>query len=482
MHAAALLLTLSAGPYDVVCLVPEGDPYEAAADALIERHEARRLRATPGDLASLLPAWRERPPENVAVVVRPEDLDVNLAAELLAVSTRVDGDPFADFAWGVVTGRTAEAAVALVGASDPGRPRPEPAVRQFGVGGDQLPRSMTQAGFLAAGRGVVPLMSYLSKGDSDEASDRAFIKESLPALNDAPILLLASHGYPDGMVGGLKAADVARLDLGGSVVLNIACYTAVTGRWFEDDWRAGAVAARTCDPADSFALAVLDAAPAAYVAYAGPRPSGPALMAEAVRVAGSGRSMGELRREAANAVVMAHLLAGGDGVAADPQREGEQLDPARTAGDVVARMAVGGVLFGDPAFVPFPENSALEAVRLTLTPRGEELRAEVALETMMPHLFAGDELTYWGGRGPAVKLEAAVPLDGRPVADVRLSRKPVEGSPHVLAAAVEEHGGRRLLRVKAVQPQPAGMTAGFAGEFVVTFGEGGPAVVRHKAE
>ena len=477
MLAVALLLTLAGGPYDVVCLVPEGDPYEAAADALAARHDARRLRARPGELASLLPAWRKRPPENVAIVVRPEDLDVNLAGELLAVSTQVDEDPFADFAWGVVTGRTADAAVALVEASDPARPRPEPAVRQFGVGGGQLPRSMAQVGFLAAGRSVVPLMSYLSRGDTDETADRAFIEESLPALDGAPILLLASHGYPDGMVGGLKAADVTGLELSGSVVLNIACYTAVTSRWFEDDWRAGEVAARTCDPADSFALAVLDAAPAAYVAYAGPRPAGPGLMAEAVRVAGSGRSMGELRREAANAVVLAHLMNGRDGAEVRPQSAGERLDSARTPGDVVERMAVGGVLFGDPAFVPFPENTALDPVRLTLTPQGDELRAEVRLETMMPHLFAADELTYWDGRGPSLKLEAAIPLDERAVADVRLSRPPVDGQPHRLVAAIEEHGGRRLLRVKAVQPQPAGPVA-VAGEFALTFGEG-PAVIRH---
>jgi hypothetical protein len=50
----------------------------------------------------------------VAFVVRPGDFDENLARAVLQMATRIDGDPFVDFAYGYITGSSPEAAVALV--------------------------------------------------------------------------------------------------------------------------------------------------------------------------------------------------------------------------------------------------------------------------------------------------------------------------------------------------------------------------------
>ena len=137
----------------------------------------------------------------------------------------------------------------------------------------------------------------MSHGDTDETCDADFIRASMPKMQDGSILLFASHGYPNGLVGGPKASDIRDVDFTGKVAFNIACYTGVTGAWFEDDWKTMRVRRREVEASDSFCLQMIDSGVAGYVAYVSPRPGGPQMMGDALLTGASGLSLGELQRK-----------------------------------------------------------------------------------------------------------------------------------------------------------------------------------------
>ena len=84
---------------------PVLDALRARGYAALVPFRAGRLEAAFKDLARTGPGF-------VAVVVSPDALDVNLHFELLERASRLDADPFVDFAFGYVTGATPEEALA----------------------------------------------------------------------------------------------------------------------------------------------------------------------------------------------------------------------------------------------------------------------------------------------------------------------------------------------------------------------------------
>jgi hypothetical protein len=320
------------------------------------------------------------------------------------------------------------------------------------------------------------MTAFLSKGDSDADADKSFIQDSIRELDRSPVLLLASHGYPDGLVGGLKASDIRRVDLRGTVALNIACYNGVTSRWFEDDWTTGKVKERQVASEDSFCLAAIDSGVAGYIAYSCPRPAGPILFGDAVSVCTQGITLGELRRRDSNRIVLAHLMAGHNRLQFQPTTDGDDLPRGRTPAATVQRMSVGGMLIGDPAFVPFRPQSGLDPVLKTVNESEKQITVDVQLQTPAFHFFAGEQINYWNGRSPALRLETAVEIGNRTIDAVKLTRSPIEGADYKLVAAVDTHEGRRILHIKAVFQQPEGpdlqrlAMGGFGGQFTILTG------------
>src|SRR5437764_14744944 len=78
-----LVNSVEAGDYLVIDLVGADDPYYAAAKRLATLRKADIVSADIQDLNSLLAVLRTKQPGNVAIVVRPDDFDVNLARQLL---------------------------------------------------------------------------------------------------------------------------------------------------------------------------------------------------------------------------------------------------------------------------------------------------------------------------------------------------------------------------------------------------------------
>ncbi|WP_436717154.1 hypothetical protein U8335_09020 [Roseiconus lacunae] len=464
----------AAEDYLVVSLVEKGNAYDEASVVLARRHSCRAIRGSVDQIEKLLPQFQSRQPSHVAFIVDPSDLDVNLAGKILQVATKVDDDPFVDFAYGFITGRTAESSLKLVRASEPKTERKPPKIVQFGVGGKMLPKSMKQASVLPVGNGSIPMTVFLSKGETDEDADRPFIRESLGSLKRSPVLLLASHGYPDGLVGGLKAADVDRLDQNGTIAVNIACYNGVTDRWFEDNWKSGKVSERRVAGGESMCLSMIDAGVAGYFASTCPRPAGPIPFGHSISICTQGLSLGEIMRRDLNRVVLAHLLNSHDSIQVKPYSDGEVLAVGRTPGAVVERMSVGGILVGDPAFVPFDRQEELEPIRTDVKLLDDRIVADVKIRTPAFHFFAAEQINYWKDKSPALRLEATFEIERRQPTSVLLSRSPLPDMEHRLIAAIEKYRGKRYLHAKAVFQQPEGNALqslamkGFGGQFVVT--------------
>ena len=82
-------------------------------DRLVELHQARVVEYD--NLTSeALPRLREVNPRYVAVVEKPEEINLAFIVDLNRMSREVDKDIYCDFLWGIITGFDAESALALV--------------------------------------------------------------------------------------------------------------------------------------------------------------------------------------------------------------------------------------------------------------------------------------------------------------------------------------------------------------------------------
>lgn len=465
--------------YLVISFVGEENEYFEAARLLAKRHDAKIIKSSPKNLNELQMKLAERPPRSVAFVIEPSDININVVEQILLMSTRMDFDPFVDFEYGFITGRNGKAAVGLVNAA--GKPKYKmPAITLFGVGSKQMGKSGRRNTSWPLGKGKVPLKSLNSIGETDETRDSAFIEKSLAELDRAPILLLASHGYPDGLVGGIKASDIRGRDFGGTVALNIACYNGVTSSWYEDDWSTMTVKERQVDSQDSFCLQMIDNGVAAYVAYVTPRPAGPTMFGDALIVASSGKTMGELRKEDANRIVLAHLMTGDEKLMIKPLANGQTIKAGRLPGDIVKRMSTGGVLIGDPAFQPFAKEENSEPRIQSIETTDDGLIVKTTIKSPIHHMFTAAQINYWEKKSSAIRLESVVPIgNAQSVADIRVLESP--SAKYQFVAAIEHDEGKRHLRFKWIIPQATNFIqrqkfaiAGVSGKIEVVFDDKAP--------
>jgi len=100
--------------YIVVSDLAEKDAYYKAIKRLANHRKGQVLAFEPDKLEDLLLKLKKHKPHYVALVTRPETIHTNFIRQFLMMSTRVDEDPFSDFAWGVITAVSAEDAVRFV--------------------------------------------------------------------------------------------------------------------------------------------------------------------------------------------------------------------------------------------------------------------------------------------------------------------------------------------------------------------------------
>lgn len=117
-----LLLTALASAADYVVLVSEptaADPAWAQVVARLETaHRAKVVRYS-GTVTSAQAALVAEQPRLVCWVARPTELGPSAAAAMHRLARENDADPYEDFHWGVITGRTAEDARRLAAPDSP---------------------------------------------------------------------------------------------------------------------------------------------------------------------------------------------------------------------------------------------------------------------------------------------------------------------------------------------------------------------------
>src|SRR5438093_11654480 len=119
LFAAVILLLACQGraqesDYIVADAVGKNDAFYRAATRLAAHRSAIIVPLDLKNLNAFRDALRQKPPRYVAVVIRPEELDYDLARRFLVMATQLDDDPFVDFSYGFITGVTAEEALAFV--------------------------------------------------------------------------------------------------------------------------------------------------------------------------------------------------------------------------------------------------------------------------------------------------------------------------------------------------------------------------------
>ncbi len=350
--AAALLLALpaAAGDYAVLSGVGETDPYYPAAAAIAQFHKTTDIVLfDPEHPEEALARLRELKPAQVAIVVRPEQIDVSSVQRFIKVAAQVDEDPFVDFNFGFITGATAAEAVKFVENIVRASKQKHPLlIGQARVGGPIGPCKASNGQYVVGSLRFQTRELMFNPPDDSVADDpfgsrdQKFIDKNLGSLAGCGAIMFGGHGVPWELIHGPRAEDIARVNLFPAVAYNYACSTGVTLKW-----SGGTIAAEK-----SFALMVIRAGATGYVGYVNPRPGGPELEIDFRKML-AGATLGEARRQDYAKVTLGYLgfkekgIVAGDVKEEQPRTQG--VDLCRDALD----WAVGGILYGDPAMRPY---------------------------------------------------------------------------------------------------------------------------------
>jgi hypothetical protein len=327
--------------YMILATTRAATEYTAAIDKAKALHpNAARADFEPGALDKLLPTLRERRPRYALTFILPDELDVNFAWAWLRLTTQVDDDPFVDVRTGFITGATpkdAEAFVDRIAAAAKGETKlPGAFVDDIGP-----PEQGEQKYFNAfAMSHFVPVVAKRYTVKSIAHGKNQFTDDRLGAMDGAGIVHFGGHGHPDRIDDGLTAAQVARLKLAPSVVFNGACYTGVTGRWFEPT--ASGLQPRTAK-GDCFCLEMLKSPAVAYLAAVHPDHGMPVYQ-EVEFLAYRGATLGDVIKHTHDGVILGN---GGKLPELAPLKEGSPL-PSGNA-EMMLSGTAARLLFGDPA-------------------------------------------------------------------------------------------------------------------------------------
>lgn len=364
----------------VLTNLPRTDPYFRAAEKLANAHGGSIVSFHPKRMVALRRRLQALAPRYVAAVLSPQDMDINIQRQMLALSTRMDSDPFCDFAFGWITGATAQHALSLV-------------ERSLRVQKEGLPKTEASGSVISGSKSYVyegektPLQKELGWEEKNiywacvesDPNVLAFVRDHIKELQHKGIVGLYGNGDPEGIwlfsgnrnmdrskhwphdpkkVGQDPKGEMPRitagyfknLDFGSAVVWSGTCHSGALHRVFVE----GDIVSTfgTVDRITEYFIpegrslggAILAAGPSAYLAPIGPN-HGYACLPERYRAVSTGMPLGDVMRTRYNEIIFA---AGGklDIQLYEPGAPKLDEDPMRGGG-------VNRALFGDPQFKPF---------------------------------------------------------------------------------------------------------------------------------
>jgi hypothetical protein len=383
-------------------------------------------------------------PEFVIGVFAPETLDVNFHFDLLERSSRLDADPFVDFALGYVTGATPEEAVAFAQTTLAARKRtPIRSILEFGPSSN--PASLTQPK-------RHPWADGFTTRRFSHAEDDAEVAAQLAGIKGVGILSAWGHGMPDGVDHGIKGRQVreAGLDLFPALYFSGPCYCGVPARWFEPS--GGAVHERRVGPEASFLLAMLGARVSAM--FAGLDPDrGETNHHELEHVLTTGAALGHASKSTYDDVVLAYRRKQLD----LPHYMTGKPDPHRNLADTMIAGGACRALFGDPSWAPFPKVGP-SPFEVTARPSPKGIRVSwVRDEPLGKYWQPVDIYRADGGWTHRLRFRCEIPKDrARRLRSLQVLAVEKDGKslPFVFpTAAVELWGGKTILHAMIVFPR-----------------------------
>ena len=115
--------------------------WSKVVDALVARHPGAEIISWSGNIGAARERLSALMPRHIAFVARPEQATRTFVCEVHRLTRRLDGDPYIDAQWGIVTGSTAELASASV--SGPEKVVVRTALNTTGINDGLLERSLT---------------------------------------------------------------------------------------------------------------------------------------------------------------------------------------------------------------------------------------------------------------------------------------------------------------------------------------------------
>ena len=337
----------SSGPYLILASAAANRDYQQAIQKAQALHpKATRLKFSIDEMESVLEQIRTIQPRYALIFIKPDELDVNFAWKWLKLTTQLDDDPLVDVSSGFITGSTPEAATSFVDRIEktvsgeltlPGK-----LIDNFGPNSQATQNSFIQQ----RGCFMIPVYQERTALASISHGTRGFTNNRLDSMQDAGLIHLGGHGYPDRIVDGLQGQQSNQLKLSPCIVFNGACYTGVTSRWF-NQWTAnGTVKSETIDTEKCFCLNLLSNNVIAYLAALHPDHGIPVYQ-EMEYLAYSGKSLGDVIRHSHNGVILGN---GGALPTFEPFRD-KMPSPKWTPSDVMLKGTAARILFGDPALI-----------------------------------------------------------------------------------------------------------------------------------
>ncbi|OGD10427.1 MAG: hypothetical protein A2Y86_08875 [Candidatus Aminicenantes bacterium RBG_13_62_12] len=265
-------------------------------------------------------------------------------------------------------------------------------------------------------------------------------------MSGAGLIHFGGHGYPDRVVNCLNGPFVRRVPFSPSVIFNGACYTGVTGRWF--DIETGAARRKSVPAGHSFSLGVLANQAVGYLAALHPDHGIPVYQ-EMDFLAYTGSSLGDVMKHTHDGAVIA---SGGTLLPLEPLSDGGPLP--QTPAEFMLKGTASRVLFGDPA-LKIMEPVASPPLDVTLSPESGRvvITARVrnpALKTTFADTYYSD-LSRTGQFNDRLLITCEWPDAPKDISRVVVEHVTAGGEalPHRLVGwAFEEDGGRTLLHVQ----------------------------------
>ncbi len=427
----------SATPPAYVVLVVAGadaDLRQAAETIRALHPNARELAFRPDRLDDLLPELRKIAPGFVCIVAPREVIDLRFARRCFLFATRVDDDPFPDFAYGFVTGDDGAHAHAFARniAMAFARKRKQSILKVTSCEGEE---SVTRAGTIF-GDFAHDLVCV--------AADDLDLERHLKWFANRDLITVTAHGAVGGMGSGYWSTHIDRSapDLDGAVVISSVCDSGAVSRTYGLDEKGG-LEENAVDAIDSFALSFLRRGAAAYVGGVdGMHGMYTSRVYEAVLL--DGRSLGEAVKTLQDRMALELV---------DRKFAPERLlDLQKNDEDEAFNTVANLVVYGDPAMRLFP--ARLERLRVQFLPEsGGVINATVAIdleEFEAAHWVRSKYRLRDGKWGTECGFPLAWP-DRRTPTAVRVGKSNVAamaGRPAIFA--VEQAGPARFLHVCVV--------------------------------